>query len=161
MPIVNASLTEKEDEIVLHDRYHVGIAVSTPAGLVVPVIHDADKMDLVQIAGAIDRLSTQAREGKIRLEDLRGATFTITSIGNIGGLFATPIISPPQVGILGLGKIVRRPVFDETRRRPARRHSLPVLLLRSSRRRRRHRRHLRQRGPPPLRQPERLLVKLS
>lgn len=91
-PLVNASLTEKEDEIVLHDHYHIGIAVSTPAGLTVPVIHDADKKDLVQIAAEVERLGTQARTGKLQLDELRGATFTITSIGNIGGLFSTPIM---------------------------------------------------------------------
>jgi 2-oxoisovalerate dehydrogenase E2 component (dihydrolipoyl transacylase) len=110
--IVNASLDAKGEEIVLHDRYHIGIATATPGGLIVPVIHDADKKDLAQVARDIERLSSEARAGKVKLEDLRGGTFTVTSIGNIGGLFSTPIINTPEVGILGVGKIVKRPIFD-------------------------------------------------
>jgi pyruvate dehydrogenase E2 component (dihydrolipoamide acetyltransferase)/2-oxoisovalerate dehydrogenase E2 component (dihydrolipoyl transacylase) len=112
VPIVNASLDETAGEIVLHDHYHVGIAVATPSGLIVPVIHDADRKDLVQIAREIERLSGLARTGKIAREDLLGGTFTITSIGGIGGLISTPIINHPEVAILGVGKVVRRPVFD-------------------------------------------------
>ncbi len=120
VPIVNSSLDEKAGEIVLHDRYSVGIAVATPGGLIVPVVKDADKKDLGSIAREIDRLSAEARAGKSRREDLRGGTFTITSVGNIGGLFSAPVINHPEVGILGLGKVVRRPVFDEYDRvRPA------------------------------------------
>ncbi len=113
VPIVNASLDEAAGEIVLHDRYHIGIAVATPGGLIVPVVQDADKKDLVEIARDIERLSADARAGKSRREDLRGGTFTITSIGGIGGLISTPIINPPEVGIVGIGKIVKRPVFDD------------------------------------------------
>jgi len=112
VPLVNATLDEKAGEIVLHDRYHIGIATATPSGLIVPVIHDADKKDLGQLAREIERLTSEARSGKAKLEDLRGGTFTVTSIGNIGGLFSTPIINLPEVGILGLGKIVKRPVYD-------------------------------------------------
>jgi 2-oxoisovalerate dehydrogenase E2 component (dihydrolipoyl transacylase) len=112
VPIVNSSLDEVAGEIVLHDHYHIGVAVATPGGLIVPVIHDADKKDLGQIAREIERLSAEARAGKAKLDDLRGGTFTVTSIGNIGGLFSTPVINPPEVGILGIGRIVKRPVFD-------------------------------------------------
>ncbi len=113
MPIVNASLDEDAGEIVYHDRYHVGIAVATSAGLIVPVVHDADQKDFFTVAKEIERLARDAKAGKSKLEDLKGGTFTLTSIGNIGGLFSTPIIPPGQVGILGIGKIVKRPVFDE------------------------------------------------
>ncbi len=113
VPIVNASLDEKTEEIVLHDKYHIGIAVATPGGLIVPVVRDADKKSLLDIAAEVERLSNAARQSKLKLDDLRGGTFTITSIGNIGGLIATPIINHPEVGILGVGKIVKRPVFDE------------------------------------------------
>jgi pyruvate dehydrogenase E2 component (dihydrolipoamide acetyltransferase)/2-oxoisovalerate dehydrogenase E2 component (dihydrolipoyl transacylase) len=114
VPLVNASLDEETHEIVLHDRYHIGIAVATPAGLIVPVVHDADRKDIGTLARDIDRLSSDARAGRSRREDLRGSTFTLTSVGNIGGLFSTPVINHPEVGILGIGKVVRRPVFDES-----------------------------------------------
>ncbi|HWY87962.1 MAG TPA: dihydrolipoamide acetyltransferase family protein [Gemmataceae bacterium] len=112
VPLVNASLDDKAGEIVLHDHYHIGIATATPWGLVVPVLHDADRLSFMDLAREIDRLTAAARAGKSKREDLRGGTFTITSIGNIGGLFATPIIYHPQVGILGIGKIVKRPIID-------------------------------------------------
>jgi pyruvate dehydrogenase E2 component (dihydrolipoamide acetyltransferase)/2-oxoisovalerate dehydrogenase E2 component (dihydrolipoyl transacylase) len=112
VPVINASLDESAGEIVLHDRYHIGIAVATPNGLIVPVVRDADRKDLTQIARDIDRLSSAARAGKARLDDLRGGTFTITSIGGIGGLISTPIVNHPEVAIVGVGKVVKRPVYD-------------------------------------------------
>jgi pyruvate dehydrogenase E2 component (dihydrolipoamide acetyltransferase)/2-oxoisovalerate dehydrogenase E2 component (dihydrolipoyl transacylase) len=112
VPIVNATLDETANEIVLHDHYNIGIAVAAPGGLIVPVIHDADKKDLAQIARDIERLSSEAKHGKIKLEDLRGGTFTITSIGNVGGLMSTPVINHPEVGILALAKVIKRPVYD-------------------------------------------------
>jgi pyruvate dehydrogenase E2 component (dihydrolipoamide acetyltransferase)/2-oxoisovalerate dehydrogenase E2 component (dihydrolipoyl transacylase) len=113
VPLVNASLDDERNEIVLHDRYHVGIAVATPGGLVVPVVHDADKRDLGGIAREIERLGNDARAGRQRLEDLRGGTFSVTSLGNIGGLISAPIVNHPEVGVLGVGRIYKRPVFDE------------------------------------------------
>lgn len=112
VPIVNSSLDEEAGEIVLHDRYHIGIATATPAGLMVPVIHDADRKDIATIAREIEQLSSAARAGKSRREDLMGGTFTITSVGGHGGLIATPVINPPETAILALGKIVKRPVYD-------------------------------------------------
>jgi pyruvate dehydrogenase E2 component (dihydrolipoamide acetyltransferase)/2-oxoisovalerate dehydrogenase E2 component (dihydrolipoyl transacylase) len=113
VPIVNSSLNEADGEIVLHDKYNIGLAVSTPAGLIVPVIQDADRKDLFALAREIERLSADARSGRAKREDLRGGTFTVTSVGNIGGLISTPIINHPEVAILGVGKVVRRPVFDD------------------------------------------------
>jgi pyruvate dehydrogenase E2 component (dihydrolipoamide acetyltransferase)/2-oxoisovalerate dehydrogenase E2 component (dihydrolipoyl transacylase) len=113
VPLVNASLDDAAEEIVLHDRYNVGIAVATPGGLVVPVIRDADKRDLGGIAREIERLSADARAGRQRLEDLRGGTFSVTSLGNIGGLFSAPIVNHPEVAILGVGRVYKRPVFDD------------------------------------------------
>jgi pyruvate dehydrogenase E2 component (dihydrolipoamide acetyltransferase)/2-oxoisovalerate dehydrogenase E2 component (dihydrolipoyl transacylase) len=112
VPIVNASLDDAAGEIVLHDRYHIGVATATEAGLLVPVIHEADRKDIFEIAREIERLSGEARSGRARLEDLRGGTFTVTSIGNVGGLISTPVINHPEVGILGIGKVVKRPVYD-------------------------------------------------
>jgi pyruvate dehydrogenase E2 component (dihydrolipoamide acetyltransferase)/2-oxoisovalerate dehydrogenase E2 component (dihydrolipoyl transacylase) len=112
IPIVNATLDEEGQEIVVHDRYHIGIAVAAPQGLLVPVIHDADKKSLQELAFEIERLSELARTSKVKVEELRGGTFTISSIGGVGGLISTPIIPHPQVGIMGVGKVVKRPVYD-------------------------------------------------
>lgn len=113
VPIVNSSLDEQTQEIVFHDHYNVGIAVATRGGLVVPVVHDADKKDIYSIAAEVERLGSEAKAGRVKLDDLRGGTFTVTSIGNIGGLISTPIINHPEVGILGVGRVVKRPVYDK------------------------------------------------
>ncbi len=113
VPIVNSTFDEATQEVILHDRYHIGIAVAAPSGLIVPVVKDADRRDIGNLATEIDRLSAEARAGRSKLEDLRGGTFTITSIGGIGGLISTPIINHPEVGILGIGKVVKRPVYDQ------------------------------------------------
>jgi pyruvate dehydrogenase E2 component (dihydrolipoamide acetyltransferase)/2-oxoisovalerate dehydrogenase E2 component (dihydrolipoyl transacylase) len=113
VPIVNSTFDEAAGQIRLHDRYHVGIATATPGGLVVPVVKDADQKDLAAIAGEIERLSGDAKAGRSRLDDLKGGTFTVTSVGNIGGLISTPIVNHPEVGIMGVGKVVKRPVYDD------------------------------------------------
>jgi 2-oxoisovalerate dehydrogenase E2 component (dihydrolipoyl transacylase) len=113
VPIVNSTFDNSTQEIHIHDTYNIGIAVATPTGLIVPVLKDADKKDIAAIATEIDRLGADARAGKAKLEDLRGGSFTITSVGNIGGLISTPIINAPEVGIMGIGKIQTRPVFDK------------------------------------------------
>ena len=112
IPVVNATFDEAGQELTLHDTYHIGVAVAAPNGLIVPVVKDADKKDVAAIAADIERLSQEARAGKSKLEDLKGGSFTVTSIGNVGGLISTPIINSPEVGILGLGKVVKRPVYD-------------------------------------------------
>ncbi len=113
IPLVNARYDEDVGEIVLHDRYNIGIAVAGPQGLIVPVIHDADAKDVFEIAREIARLSKTARSNKLRREDLQDGTFTVTSIGGIGGLISTPVINHPEVGILGIGKVIKRPVYDD------------------------------------------------
>jgi 2-oxoisovalerate dehydrogenase E2 component (dihydrolipoyl transacylase) len=112
VPIVNSTYDESAEEIHLHGEYHIGIAVATPGGLVVPVIHHADRRDLFGLTEEVERLSSAARAGRSRLDDLRGGTFTITSVGSIGGLISTPIINRPEVGIMAVGKLIRRPVYD-------------------------------------------------
>jgi pyruvate dehydrogenase E2 component (dihydrolipoamide acetyltransferase)/2-oxoisovalerate dehydrogenase E2 component (dihydrolipoyl transacylase) len=111
VPIVNSTFDEAVGEIILHDHYNVGVAVAAPNGLLVPVIKDVDKKDLSAVALEIDRLSAEAKAGKSHLEDLKGGTFTVTSVGGIGGLISTPIINHPEVGIMGVGKVVKRPVY--------------------------------------------------
>jgi pyruvate dehydrogenase E2 component (dihydrolipoamide acetyltransferase) len=113
MPLLNASLDEATGEIVLKKYYNIGIATATEDGLLVPVVKDADRKSLLEIASEIERLAKAAREGKIALSDLQGGTFTITSLGALGGLFATPIINYPEVAILGIHEIKRRPVVRD------------------------------------------------
>ena len=107
-PKVNAEL--QESELVLKKYYDIGVAVSTDQGLVVPVIRDADHKSFAEIEQGIADLATKAREGKLTLEDLRGGTFTITNGGIFGSLVSTPILTMPQVAILGMHKIQDRPV---------------------------------------------------
>jgi 2-oxoglutarate dehydrogenase E2 component (dihydrolipoamide succinyltransferase) len=107
-PKVNAEL--QESELVLKKYYDIGVAVSTEEGLVVPVIRDADHKNFAEIEQGIADLATKAREGKLTLEDLRGGTFTITNGGIFGSLVSTPILTMPQVAILGMHKIQDRPV---------------------------------------------------
>lgn len=109
-PAMNASLDEERGEIVLKKHYDIGIAVDTEAGLVVPVVRQAGEKTIVEIAREVERLAEGARAGKLSLSDLSGGTFTVTSIGSIGGLFSYPVINPPEAAILGVHKIVRRPV---------------------------------------------------
>ena len=107
-PKVNAEL--QDNELVLKHYYDIGVAVSTDEGLVVPVVRDADRKNFAEIEQTIADLATRAREGKLTLEDLRGGTFTITNGGIFGSLLSTPILTLPQVAILGMHKIQDRPV---------------------------------------------------
>jgi len=107
-PVVNASV--EGGEIVYHDYYDIGIAVSTDRGLIVPVLRDADRFSFAGIEGAINDFGRRAREGSLGMEDLTGGTFTITNGGVFGSLLSTPILNPPQSGILGMHKIQERPV---------------------------------------------------
>jgi pyruvate/2-oxoglutarate dehydrogenase complex dihydrolipoamide acyltransferase (E2) component len=111
-PIMNASLDLESNEIVFHDAVHVGVAVASSDGLIVPVVRDAHRKSLVELGGEITRLTAVARDGHVALDDLRGATFTLSNYGTEGGRFATPIVRPPQVGIFGCGAIRVRPVVD-------------------------------------------------
>lgn len=109
-PLVNASLDDERQEIVLKRYYNIGIAAATPEGLTVPVIKEVDRRPLLSIAGEIRRLAEAARGGALKLEDLQGGTFTVTSTGAKGGLLATPIVHHPQVAILGVHEVKKRPV---------------------------------------------------
>ena len=109
-PEFNSSLDG--EELVIKRYYHVGFAADTPQGLLVPVIRDADRKGLLEIAGELTELSTKAREGKISAEEMRGATFTISSLGGIGGTSFTPIVNAPEVAILGVTRSRMKPVWD-------------------------------------------------
>jgi len=108
-PLLNASVDEPKEEIILKKYYNIGVAVDTPEGLMVPVIRDAGKKTILELAAEIQELSRKARERKITLEEMRGSTFTITNYGHFGGIFATPVINYPDVAILGTGKISDKP----------------------------------------------------
>lgn len=108
-PLFNASVDEEKEEIIIKKYYHMGVAVDTPEGLMVPVIKDVDKKTILALAEEIQNLSERARAKKIKLEEMRGSTFTITNYGSFGGTFATPIINYPDVAILGTGKISDKP----------------------------------------------------
>ncbi len=112
-PAINASLDQERDEIVLKAHYDIGMAVDAEDGLVVPVIRDAGEKTLVALAREIERLAEGARAGTLAPSDLSGSTFTVTSIGSIGGLFSYPVINVPEAAILGVHKIVKRPVVRE------------------------------------------------
>jgi pyruvate dehydrogenase E2 component (dihydrolipoamide acetyltransferase) len=112
-PAMNASLDEARGEIVRKKRYDIGMAVDSEDGLVVPVIRDAGEKTIVELAREIERLAEGARNATLPLSDLSGSTFTVTSIGSIGGLFGYPVINVPEAAILGVHKIVKRPVVRE------------------------------------------------
>ena len=112
-PYVNSSLDEQSGNIVLKKYYNVGIATDTEQGLVVPVVRDVDRKDIFELAGEIETLADKARKAQLTLDEVRGGTFTITNVGAIGGLFATPIVNVPEVAILGLHKITKRPVVRD------------------------------------------------
>jgi pyruvate dehydrogenase E2 component (dihydrolipoamide acetyltransferase) len=111
-PAFNASLDEKGENLILKQYYNIGFAADTPNGLVVPVIKNADQKSVSQIAREMTELSLQAREGKLKPTDMQGASFTISSLGGIGGTHFTPIVNAPEVAILGLSKASIKPVWD-------------------------------------------------
>ncbi len=112
-PDLNASVDDERGEIVVKRYYNMGIATATDEGLTVTVVHDADKKGLWDLAKEIERLAVAARDKKLSLQDVQGSTFTITSLGKEGGVFATPIINWPEVAILGIHKIEKRPVVRD------------------------------------------------
>ena len=108
VPQVNARI--EDDEIVYQNFYDVGVAVSAPQGLVVPIVRDADKLSFAETEKTINDFGTRAREGKLKVSELQGGTFTISNGGIFGSLLSTPILNPPQSGILGMHRIEERPV---------------------------------------------------
>ena len=111
-PAFNSSLDANGENLILKQYYNIGFAADTPNGLVVPVIKNADKKGIVEIAKEMGELSAQAREGKLKPADMQGASFTISSLGGIGGTAFTPIINAPEVAILGLSKSTMKPVWN-------------------------------------------------
>ncbi|MEJ2297775.1 MAG: dihydrolipoyllysine-residue acetyltransferase [Woeseiaceae bacterium] len=117
-PRVNASLSEDGESLVFKKYVHLGFAADTDQGLMVPVIRDADKKDVYEIAEELGELSSLAREGKLKADQLQGASFTISSLGGIGGTAFTPIVNAPEVAILGVSRSTMQPVWDGEEFRP-------------------------------------------
>jgi len=112
-PIFNSSFDEVANEIVLKEYFHIGIAVDTEQGLIVPVIRDVDKKSMLELVKELEQLAQKARDRKVTAEELKGGTFTISNQGAIGGAQFTPIVNKPQVAILGLGRGAMKPVVHE------------------------------------------------
>ncbi|MBK8162978.1 MAG: 2-oxoglutarate dehydrogenase complex dihydrolipoyllysine-residue succinyltransferase [Gammaproteobacteria bacterium] len=110
-PVINASVEDKD--VIYHGYYDIGVAVSSPRGLVVPIIRDADRIGMAEIERRIAAYADKAKAGTLALEEISGGTFTITNGGVFGSLLSTPIINPPQSAILGMHKIQERPVVEE------------------------------------------------
>jgi pyruvate dehydrogenase E2 component (dihydrolipoamide acetyltransferase) len=113
-PEFNSSLTPEKDALIVKRYYHIGIAVDTPGGLVVPVVRDADRKGIVELSREFMATSAKAREGKLGPGDMQGGTFTISSLGGIGGTSFTPIVNAPEVAILGVVRAAMRPVWNGT-----------------------------------------------
>lgn len=125
-PKANASLSDDGESLVVKKYYHLGFAADTESGLMVPVIRDADRLDVYELAQALGDLSAAAREGKLKAEQLQGASFTISSLGGIGGTAFTPIVNAPEVAILGVSRSRMRPQWNGSEFEP--RLMLPISL---------------------------------
>ncbi|MFH5800300.1 2-oxo acid dehydrogenase subunit E2 [Haladaptatus sp. CMAA 1911] len=125
-PYLNSALDEENEEIVVKNYYNIGIAVATDDGLMVPVLKNVDEKDMLQLSSEMNELVEKARDRTITRDEMQGGTFTITNFGAIGGEYATPIINHPEVGILGLGELKKRPVVvdDEVEAR----YTLPISM---------------------------------
>ena len=111
-PSVNSSLSSDGESLILKKYFHIGIAVDTPGGLVVPVFRDVDQKGIFDLAAEMAEVSARARDGKLRADDLQGGCMSISSLGGIGGTAFTPIINAPQVAILGVSRAKMQPVWD-------------------------------------------------
>ncbi|MCH8335144.1 MAG: 2-oxo acid dehydrogenase subunit E2 [Proteobacteria bacterium] len=125
-PKANASLSEDGESLVFKKYFHLGFAADTENGLMVPVIRDADRMDVYELAQALAELSAAARQGKLKAQQLQGASFTISSLGGIGGTAFTPIVNAPEVAILGVSRSTMQPVWNGSKFEP--RLMLPISL---------------------------------
>lgn len=125
-PTFNASLSADGENLIIKKYFHIGMAVDTPNGLVVPVIHDADQMGIFELALEMQRLSTDARAGKLKMDDLSGGCITVSSLGGIGGTSFTPLVNAPEVAIVGVARATQRPVWNGAEFKP--RLILPLCL---------------------------------
>ena len=125
-PKFNASLDPEAEELVLKHYYHIGVAVDTEYGLVVPVLRDCDKKPVLEIANELEEIAERTRQRKVTLEELRGGTFTVTNVGGIGGTAFSPVVNFPEVAILGVARARREVVLNAGQ--PEERLVLPLCL---------------------------------
>ncbi len=125
-PVFNASLDEAAGDVIYKEYFHIGMAVDTEQGLIVPVLRNADKKDLLTLSKELNEMAVKTRERKVSMDELQGGTFTISNQGGIGGGHFTPVLNLPEVAILGLGRGELRPVVSEGKIEP--RLLLPLAL---------------------------------
>ena len=128
MPKFNSSLDNEEENLVIKNYYNIGIAVDTPSGLVVPVVKDVDKKTIYELSEELIDLSQRARNKKLKPSEMAGGTFTVSSLGGIGGKFFTPIINPPEVAILGISKSWWDNIYDQKTKKQALKYIMPFSL---------------------------------
>ena len=128
MPRFNSSLDEKEENLVIKNYFHMGVAVDTPSGLMVPCVRDVDKKTILELSEELMDISQRARDKKLKPNELKGSSFTISSLGGIGGTSFSPIVNPPEVAILGVSKSEWKPVFNKESGGFEPRYQLPFSL---------------------------------
>ena len=124
----NSSLDENEENLIIKKYFHLGVAVDTPSGLMVPCVRDVDKKTIKELSEELADISQRARDKKLRPDELKGSTFTISSLGGIGGTAFSPIVNPPEVAILGVSKSEWKPVFDKNKKEFVPRFVMPFSL---------------------------------
>ena len=124
----NSSLDENEENLIIKKYFHLGVAVDTPSGLMVPCVRDVDKKTIRELSEELVDISQRARDKKLRPDELKGSTFTISSLGGIGGTAFSPIVNPPEVAILGVSKSEWKPVFDKNKKEFVPRFVMPFSL---------------------------------
>ena len=124
----NSSLDENEENLIIKKYFHLGVAVDTPSGLMVPCVRDVDKKTIRELSEELADISQRARDKKLRPDELKGSTFTISSLGGIGGTAFAPIVNPPEVAILGVSKSEWKPVFDKNKKEFIPRFIMPFSL---------------------------------
>ena len=128
MPRFNSSLAHTGQNLIIKSYYHIGIAVDTPSGLTVPVVKDVDKKGLLDLSKELMDVSERAREKKLNPDDMSGGTFTISSLGGIGGTNFSPIVNPPEVAIMGVSKSEWKPVYDRKTKEFTARYIMPFSI---------------------------------
>jgi len=128
MPRFNSSLDENKENLIIKKYFHIGVAVDTPSGLMVPSVRDVDKKTILDLSKELMDISERARDKKLRPDELQGSSFTISSLGGIGGTSFSPIINPPEVAILGVSKSSWKPLYDKDRKELSPRYILPFSL---------------------------------